>query len=73
MAKIATMSQPIGKIWKVLTLVAIVMIIWGGVYLVPFLTDNRPTGEPPVISALVVFFGFCLAVLSRFGSWWFHD
>ncbi len=74
MAKIVSMSKPAGKIWKVLTLVAIVMIIWGGVYLVPFLFNDKPDFDhAPTISFVVVVLGFCLAVFARFGTWWFDE
>lgn len=77
----ATTIEKTGKLWKILTLVAIVLLGVGMYYAIPALQAERyPVGSPEDnenVRSLMIgigsfLSGLVLAVVARLGAWWCH-
>lgn len=66
MGKVQTVQQT-GKSWKLLTLIAVGLLIWSVVTL-----GQSPDQTRRVLAIMGVMGGVGLLIISKVGAWWFH-
>lgn len=57
-----------GKVWKLLTLLSMVTMIIGIVYLI----QNGAEGVKAGLAMIVIMAGLFMAIFARIGGWWCH-